>query len=80
MNRVQINRVWSAEVLQDSNKAEIFLCDEGKIHGQWISVEWTNKKEFMSIKKLIKKYRSRLREVSYLCNDEYMLYYQIERP
>jgi hypothetical protein len=34
----------------------------------------------MSIKKLIKKYRSRLREVSYLCNDEYMLYYQIEKP
>lgn len=80
MNRLQINKVWSAEVLRDSNKAEVFLCDEGKIHGQWISVEWTNKKDFMSIKKLIRKYKSRIREVSYLCGEEYMLYYQIQRP
>lgn len=79
MNKIQINKVWSAEALQPSNAVEIFLCDEGKIKGQWITIKWSSKNEFMNIKKLIKKYKTRLREASYMCDDEYMLYYQFEK-
>lgn len=80
-NILETKLVWSIEQekLRNSNSVEIFLCNEGQIKGEWITISWTNKKQFPNIKKLINKYKTRLREASYLCDDEYMLYYQFQK-
>lgn len=75
MNRVQINRVWSAEALRPSNKTSIFLCKPGEVRGQWIHMD-----TYVSIKKLVKKYKATIAEILYEDDQDYTLHYQITRP
>ena len=73
--RVQINKVWSAEALRPSNKTSIFLCKPGEVRGQWIHMD-----TYVSIKRLIKKYKANIAEILYADEKDYTLYYQIQRP
>lgn len=73
--RVQINRVWSAEELRPSNKTSIFLCKPGEVRGQWIHMD-----TYVSIKKLVKKYKATIAEILYEDDKDYTLHYQITRP
>lgn len=75
MNRVQINRVWSAEVLRPSNKTSVFLCTPGQVKGQWIHMD-----TYVSIKKLVKKYKATIAEILYEDDVDYTLHYLITRP
>ncbi len=75
MNRVQINRVWSAEALRPSNKTSIFLCKQGEKKGQWIHMD-----QYVSIKKLVKKYKATIAEILYEDDVDYTLHYLITRP
>jgi hypothetical protein len=75
MNRLQINRVWSAEALRPSNKTSIFLCKPGEVRGQWIHMD-----TYVSIKKLVKKYKATIAEILYEDDVDYTLHYLITRP
>ena len=75
MNRVQINRLWSAEALRPSSKTSVFLCTPGQVKGQWIHMD-----TYVSIKKLVKKYKSTIAEILYEDDQDYTLHYQITRP
>lgn len=75
MSRVQINRVWSAEALRPSSKTSVFLCKPGEVRGQWIHMD-----TYVSIKKLVKKYKATIAEILYADETDYTLYYQIQRP
>jgi len=75
--RLPIIKVWEEqkELLQDSNKCSVFLCNPGEIYGQWIHID-----EYVKLKELIRKYKSNLQEVTYQRDEDYMVYYQIQRP
>jgi len=75
--RVQINKMWGEqkEFLQDSNKCSVFLCNPGEIYGQWIHIN-----KYVKLKELVRKYKSNIQEVTYQRDEDYMVYYQIERP
>ena len=75
MSRVQINRVWSAEALRPSNKTSVFLCTPGQVKGQWIHMD-----TYVSIKKLVKKYKATIAEILYEDDVDYTLHYLITRP
>lgn len=75
MNRVQINRVWSAEALRPSSKTSVFLCTPGQVKGQWIHMD-----TYVSIKKLVKKYKATIAEILYEDDVDYTLHYLITRP
>jgi hypothetical protein len=75
MSRVQINRVWSAEALRPSSKTSVFLCTPGQVKGQWIHMD-----TYVSIKKLVKKYKATIAEILYEDDVDYTLHYLITRP
>jgi hypothetical protein len=75
MNKVQINRVWSAEALRPSSKTSVFLCTPGQVKGQWIHMD-----TYVSIKKLVKKYKATIAEILYEDDVDYTLHYLITRP
>jgi hypothetical protein len=73
--RVQINKVWSAKALRPSNKTSVFLCTPGQVKGQWIHMD-----TYVSIKKLVKKYKATIAEILYEDDVDYTLHYLITRP
>jgi hypothetical protein len=72
--RVQINKVWSAEILRPSNKTNVFLCNPGEVKGQWISID-----KYVKLKELVRKYTN-IQEVLYEDQEDYTVHYLIQKP